>query len=484
MDKLKCGNCHETLHRVTLSGHYKRSVELDVCERCALIWFEGTETARLAGPGVIDLIRLVHAARPGEYVGPLSAALTCPRCNDALKEVRTLTRFGRTKQLHCPRGHGYLQTFVLYLAEKGFLRPLAWPDVKKLAGRTLFCAGCGAGIEARAQLACPYCQSNVGLLDPARLASAVDLEGAAADQPGLQLLPSMEQMHCRSCGASVDPSQHAMCPHCNAPLQRKDTERAVAAVSSVETSVRQNYERQLPRVSVAKMQAHRETGLAMETTREHLDRIWNATRRFPPWQFGALIGGAVMAAWIWAAIEIRGNQFIPAPKPAANAAPVRAAPAAQAAPKPAPIPVAASVPVADSGRNAAAPGQLTMEEMFSTPAMQCEGVARSAVRVSQIIVVPGAAQTAAGATLDEMRAAYGTLEKARHDIGQGASFAQARGRYNDPRGGGEKFEGRFLAKGELPRVLERAAFCLAKGEVSPVLRTQSGFHLLQVVELR
>src|SRR4029077_21144760 len=101
------------------------------------------------------------------------------------------------------------------LAEKGFLRPLSWPDVKQLAGRTLFCAGCGAGMEARAQLAWPYCQSNVGLLDPARLASAVDIERAAVDQLGLLPLPSTEQMNCWSCGASVDPAQHAMCPQCH-----------------------------------------------------------------------------------------------------------------------------------------------------------------------------------------------------------------------------------------------------------------------------
>ena len=483
MDQLKCCNCHDALRKVPLSGHYKRTVELDVCERCALIWFEGTETAQIAGPGVIDLIKLIDTAKQNEHLGPLSGALACPRCNSPLKEIRTETRFGHTKQLHCPNGHGYFQTFVLYLAEKGFLRPIAWPDVKQLAGRTLFCAGCGAGIEARAQTACPYCQSSVGLLDPGRLASAVDVERAAADQLELQPLPTTEQMHCWSCGASVDPTQHAMCPQCHAPLRRKDTDEAVAAVSTVEARVRQNYEHQLPRVSLAKLEALKRAEGAMEAISERHNKIWDATRASAAQLLAPMLGVAVVIAWVW--VYISRMEPEPPPNATASAAPVRAAPSAPVSSEPATALVPPdAVAVATSAQNTGTPGQATMEEMFSTPTLQCDGAPHIAVKISQIIVVPGAGESAANAGVDEMRAAYKTLVQVRDDIRQGASFAEARRRYNDSRGGGEKFEGRFLVKGELPRVLERAAFCLAKGEISPVLRTQSGFHLLQVVELR
>jgi lipoic acid synthetase len=37
--------------RLALPGHYGSSVEIDVCASCDLVWFDGTETARLNGPG-------------------------------------------------------------------------------------------------------------------------------------------------------------------------------------------------------------------------------------------------------------------------------------------------------------------------------------------------------------------------------------------------------------------------------------------------
>jgi hypothetical protein len=291
-------------------------------------------------------------------------------------------------------------------------------------------------------------------------------------------------MYCWSCGASVDPSRDAMCPQCHAPLKRNDTDQAVAAVSAVEERVRQNYEHQFPRVTLSKLDALNEAEAARYAAAEHRAKIWNSTRTAAAWCLLPFLLVALVAAWFWGRREADRDMF---PNAGANSAQVRPAPA-PVAPKPAAAPdvVTVALPSAGGGYDAAKPGQPTTEQMFSLPAMECASDAgsRAAVKISQIVVVPGAGESATKPSLDEMRAAYKTLAGIRDDIRLGGSFARARGQFNDARGGGDAFEGRFLKRGELPRVLDRAAFCLAKGELSPVLRTQSGFHLLQVLEAR
>src|ERR1035437_10090407 len=149
---LRCPDCERPMRMLTLAGHYQHTVEIDVCESCTLIWFDQVESVQLAGPGVADLVRLIQdAVRAEAPLAPLPASIACPVCASATHSAFNLTRFGRTAELRCPQGHGYYQTFVLYLAEKGYIRPINWADIKHLGDtrRRLFCAGCGASLEAR-----------------------------------------------------------------------------------------------------------------------------------------------------------------------------------------------------------------------------------------------------------------------------------------------------------------------------------------------
>ena len=52
---LSCGNCRESMQRLTLPSHYGLPVELDLCGACHLVWFDTTETARLGGPSLLTL---------------------------------------------------------------------------------------------------------------------------------------------------------------------------------------------------------------------------------------------------------------------------------------------------------------------------------------------------------------------------------------------------------------------------------------------
>ena len=103
---------------LTLAGHYKKPVDIDICEACTLIWFEGTESIKLAGPGIADLVRAIHETLEKSIGTTLAQHLPCPICTSPLANVFNLSRFGRTQQWQCSQGHGYFQTFVLYLAEK------------------------------------------------------------------------------------------------------------------------------------------------------------------------------------------------------------------------------------------------------------------------------------------------------------------------------------------------------------------------------
>ena len=217
-----------------LSGHYQRRVQVDTCTHCCLVWFDDTESVRLAGPGIAEFVREIHGAMQagGEHAHAVSLARmqSCPVCKSALKTVSNRTRFGRTTQMECPQGHGYYQTYVLYLAEKGYVRPLAWADIRSLlaAGKKLFCADCGYPLPDRPVDECPACKSAVEIIDPTRLAMAIDRHEA----PAALSTAEVDQHKCHACGGAVDQSREIYCSHCHAPVLRHDTADAAKAAAN------------------------------------------------------------------------------------------------------------------------------------------------------------------------------------------------------------------------------------------------------------
>lgn len=217
-----------------LSGHYQRRVQVDTCTHCCLVWFDDTESVRLAGPGIAEFVREIHGAMQagGEHAHAVSLARmqSCPVCKSALKTVSNRTRFGRTTQMECPEGHGYYQTYILYLAEKGFVRPLAWADIRSLlaAGKKLFCADCGYPLPDRPVDECPACKSAVEVIDPTRLAMAIDRHEASS----VQAATAVDQHKCHACGGAVDQSREIYCSHCHAPVLRHDTADAATAAAN------------------------------------------------------------------------------------------------------------------------------------------------------------------------------------------------------------------------------------------------------------
>ena len=302
------------MRALSLAGHYKRDVEIDICEACSLIWFEGTESIKIAGPGIADLVHTIHAAL-GKVAGhglgtTLADHLPCPACASPLAKVFNLSRFGRTQQWQCPRGHGYFQTFVLYLAEKGFVHKMGWADLKQYVGskRQLFCAGCGAALDDRPHDACPYCQSAVGVIDPARLASAIDIQ-QAANPPVFST--EIVQSKCWSCGGIVNATQESHCSHCHAIVKKIDSQRAVAASAAVEERVRQNYQRQLPSVSSKKLQDVAAQHAWMGAIVGRMDERHAVTREQVLRWSAVGVATVLMLTWLW----VQWQRREPAPPP-------------------------------------------------------------------------------------------------------------------------------------------------------------------------
>ena len=132
-----CGNCRQPMQVIGLPGHYGRTVEIDVCAPCHLVWFDLTETARLSGPALLELIGTMARAQSLPHE-PLHAHAGCARCGGGLKTVHNRSRWGRSLQLECRIGHGAYQSFAEFLQEKGAVDFICdRRELRKTIARTL-----------------------------------------------------------------------------------------------------------------------------------------------------------------------------------------------------------------------------------------------------------------------------------------------------------------------------------------------------------
>lgn len=424
-----------------LSGHYERRVEIDTCPHCCLVWFDDTESVRLAGPGIADFVREIHGAMQagGEHAHAVSLARvqSCPVCRSSLKSVANRTRFGRTTHLECPHGHGYYQTYILYLAEKGFVRPLAWSDIRSLqaAGKEVFCAGCGFPLPARPVEACPACQSAVGVIDPARLASALE----PAQRPAHAVV---DQHKCHACGGAIDVTRDIHCRHCNAPVLRRDTASAPAAAAKAAEAALASVRADNMRISPSAAQ------YAMADLGEERRNRWLHNFEFRL-ALGLLLGAMTLAtiAWYRRPGEERSTWT----------------------PQQAPI--------------------LSYSDRFKDPFMACDPQAsmRKEVRVRQLVVTPG--EPSPGP--DPVVATYGALRSAqiratalRHEWKASDAFEQLEEHFTNRFATARSMPPGPFRRGEALPAVEKAAFCLAIDEISPPLLAEDGFHIIQVVEAR
>jgi hypothetical protein len=308
---LACGNCRAPMQRLTLAGHYGRGVDLDLCRGCDLVWFDGSETAQLAGPGLLTLIGAMASSQVLAHE-MLRADPRCPCCAGALGVVHNQSRWGRSTQLQCLRRHGAYQSFAQFLEEKGLLRPMSRVDRARLVqsrGR-IDCVNCGGEIGTDDER-CPYCRSIPSLLDVARLAHALDPLDTIEPPAVYRTAATQSALQCVACGVALPPGETIRCTQCGATLAIASLAEAAAAVQALAPALREAAAHPAPaliarrlaaidadlprqRAWAAEMQA--EVDARLGRTRVEID--WEAIPGLGSARTRVVVGVIVVLAWL------------------------------------------------------------------------------------------------------------------------------------------------------------------------------------------
>jgi hypothetical protein len=172
----------------TLTGHLGTSVTTNICRVCQLFWFDSGESLRLSPGGVLKLFGIIGEHKLTATGSPGTTGddhrVACPRCDIRLLLTHDQQRNTKFQYLRCPKGHGRLTTFVNFLREKDFIKPLSAQEIEELRQRvqTINCSNCGAAINLATETVCAHCGSPLSMLD-LKQAGALVAALRTADQP-------------------------------------------------------------------------------------------------------------------------------------------------------------------------------------------------------------------------------------------------------------------------------------------------------------
>ena len=149
-----------------LDGHLGRRIEVDLCEPCQSLWFDGKENLQLTPGATLTLFRAIgeHVRKPEAHDGEV---VKCPHCKGRLRRIQDMQRNTRFTYFRCPNDHGRLTTFFDFLKEKDFIRPLTPQQIAELRKNVQIvnCSNCGGPIDLAKGSACAHCGSPLSMLD-------------------------------------------------------------------------------------------------------------------------------------------------------------------------------------------------------------------------------------------------------------------------------------------------------------------------------
>jgi hypothetical protein len=193
-----CPGCAAEMTTLTLEGHLGRTVAVDVCDGCQAFWFDRFESLQLSPGATLTLFSRMHdepsAARP------FRRTPACPRCRATLALSWDRQRATRFQYWRCPADDGRFITFLEFLKEKDFIRPLSPEQLAELRSqvRTINCSNCGAPVDLSRETACRHCGSPLSMLDLQQMQRMADhLADAARPRrvdPSLPLLLERERL--------------------------------------------------------------------------------------------------------------------------------------------------------------------------------------------------------------------------------------------------------------------------------------------------
>jgi len=178
---MHCPGCATEMTEVALEGRLGATLEIDLCSACRTIWFDHFEELHLT-PGATLKVFGVISEPAGRPTSPFPTALHCPRCHARLLLTHDLQRSTPFQYWRCDSGHGRLITFVDFLREKDFVRPLSPQQLEELRQsiQTINCSHCGAAINLVKDSVCAHCGSAVSMLDLQQMVRTVGQLQAAA----------------------------------------------------------------------------------------------------------------------------------------------------------------------------------------------------------------------------------------------------------------------------------------------------------------
>lgn len=154
------------MERLRLERYDGGDLNVDLCCRCRVIWFDAMESPRLAAGAVMELLRTIRSggSAPTEN---LREILNCPHCKMQLLRTDDLVKGGRIHYFRCEQDKGRLTPFLQFLIEKQFVRVVTPQEIGRLRLdiRQVSCSGCGAPIDLLHQDHCAHCMAPIAVLD-------------------------------------------------------------------------------------------------------------------------------------------------------------------------------------------------------------------------------------------------------------------------------------------------------------------------------
>jgi len=164
---MNCPGCGADMHALDFEALLPNRITIDFCFDCQVIWFDAHESTELSPGGVLEVFKALDANHSDKR-NALPSLLDCPRCHARLELTQDLQRTTHFSYYRCIWGHGRLTSFLQFLREKNFIRPVSGAELATLKAkvRTIQCSNCGAPVDLEHETACAYCHSPISILDP------------------------------------------------------------------------------------------------------------------------------------------------------------------------------------------------------------------------------------------------------------------------------------------------------------------------------
>jgi hypothetical protein len=176
---MTCPQCASEMEAMTFDGHLGLPVEIDICRPCQVLWFDPREDLRLSPASILKVFEIIAKQARIPAAGPVSGTPpACPRCGLRLLQTHDQQHATKFEYLRCARGHGRLVSFVNFLLEKDFIRPLSPEQIDELRQRkiqVIACSKCGAPVDLTHGPTCAHCGASLSMLDVSRMAGLESL---------------------------------------------------------------------------------------------------------------------------------------------------------------------------------------------------------------------------------------------------------------------------------------------------------------------